>query len=103
MNSKLAVLYIGLGASLWGIIGIFVTYLYELGFTLTQVVTIRVLSASIFLTVFVIIKNRKLFKIKLVDSKYFIGTGVISIVFFNWCLFSAFSQPCFLFFCTQKV
>ncbi|WP_186578003.1 DMT family transporter [Aquibacillus kalidii] len=92
MNSNLALLYIGIGASLWGIIGVFVTYLYDMGFTPTHVVTIRVISTSIFLTVYVLIKNRELFKIKIADSKYFVGTGVISIVFFNWCLFRAMEE-----------
>lgn len=92
MNSKLAFLFIGLGASLWGIIGIFVTFLYEMGFTTTQVVTIRVVSASIFLLLYVNYKNRQLLKIKVSDSKYFIGTGVFSIVFFNWCLFRAIEE-----------
>lgn len=91
-NSKLALLYIGMGASLWGIIGVFVTYLYELGFTPIQVVTVRAISAALFLTMYVVIKNRELFKIKMADSKYFIGTGIISIVFFNWCLFSAMEE-----------
>ena len=92
MSSKLALLYIGVGASLWGIIGVFVTYLYELGFTPIQVVAIRVLTTSLFLAVYVIIKNRELFRIKVADSKYFIGTGIISIVFFNWCLFRAIEE-----------
>ena len=92
LNNKLALIYIGAGASLWGIIGIFVTYLYEMGFTPTQVVTVRTLSASLFLIVYVIIKNRQLFRIKIADSKYFVGTGVFSIVLFNWCLFSAIEE-----------
>lgn len=92
MHNKLALLYIGVAASLWGFIGFFVTYLYELGFTPTQVVTIRSISAVLFLVVYVIIKNRKLFIIKIADCKYFIGTGVISIVFFNWCMFSAIEE-----------
>ncbi|MBM7572350.1 DMT family transporter [Aquibacillus albus] len=92
MNSKLALLYIGLGASLWGIIGVFVTYLYELGFMPSQVVAIRILSASLFLVVYALIKNREHFRIRIVDSKYFIGTGIISFLFFNWCLFSAIEE-----------
>ncbi|WP_246941761.1 DMT family transporter [Bacillus pinisoli] len=92
MNIKLPLIYIGVGASLWGIIGVFVTYLYELGFTPIQVVTIRAMSTSLFLAVYVMMKNRELFKIKIAHSKYFIGTGVISIVFFNWCLFSAIEE-----------
>lgn len=37
-------------------------------------------------------KNRKALKVKGSDSKYFIGTGIFSIVFFNWCLFHAIQE-----------
>ena len=92
MNNKLALLLIGAAASLWGIIGIFVTFLYELGFSPTQVVAVRTLSTTLFLVSYVTFKNRQLLKIKVTDSRYFIGTGIVSIVFFNWCLFSAIEE-----------
>jgi drug/metabolite transporter (DMT)-like permease len=69
MNQKLPLLYIAIGASLWGVIGVFVTYLYELGFTPIQVVTIRAVSAALFLLIYVISKNKQLVKIKIADSK----------------------------------
>ncbi|WP_096199134.1 DMT family transporter [Bacillus sp. FJAT-45350] len=92
MDKKIAYTLILLGATLWGIIGVFVTYLYELGFTPTQVVAVRVATAAIFLLIYVLFKNRKLLKIKITDSKYFVGTGIISIVFFNLCFFSAIQE-----------
>ncbi|WP_377890600.1 DMT family transporter [Alkalihalobacillus sp. R86527] len=92
MANKTAPLLIAIGASLWGIIGVFVTYLYEMGFTPIQVVAIRVLTAAIFMSTYLLFKNRHLFKIKPRDSRYFIGTGIISIVLFNWCLFSSMEE-----------
>ncbi|MRH43490.1 EamA family transporter [Aquibacillus halophilus] len=92
MNKKMAFLFIAFGASLWGIIGVFVTYLNEIGFTSVQIVAIRTISATIFLVVYVFFKNRRLLKIRVTDSKYFIGTGIFSIVLFNWCLFSAMEE-----------
>ncbi|KMY54520.1 transporter [Bacillus sp. FJAT-27231] len=92
MDHKLSLIFIGIAASLWGIIGAFVTYLYELGFTPVQVVALRSLTAALFLVVYTFFKNRDLLKIKAADSKYFVGTGIISIVFFNWCLFSAIEE-----------
>ncbi|MFD2922190.1 DMT family transporter [Halobacillus naozhouensis] len=92
MENKSALLFIGAGASLWGIISVFVTYLYEIGFTPTQVVTMRVLSATLFLIVYALFKNRQLLKIKISDCKYFVGTGIFSIILFNWCLFSAIEE-----------
>ncbi|MFC4323779.1 DMT family transporter [Litchfieldia salsa] len=92
MKKNLPLVYIGIGASLWGVIGVFVSYLYGLGLTPIQVVAIRVLTSSLFLLLYVSSLNRKLFKIKLSDSKFFIGTGIISIVFFNLCLFYAIQE-----------
>ncbi|MGI8315478.1 DMT family transporter [Halobacillus mangrovi] len=92
MDSKSSLFFIALGASLWGIIGIFVNQLYEIGFTPIQVVAIRVTTAFFFLVIYVLSKNRHLFKIKLTDSWYFVGTVIISIVLFNFCLFSAMEE-----------
>ncbi|MCM1991757.1 DMT family transporter [Oceanirhabdus seepicola] len=82
-------LLIILGATLWGIISIFVKGLYNLGFGTLEVVFIRVFSASLILIVYILFTDKNLLKINLKDIYYFIGTGVFSIVFFNWCYFSA--------------
>jgi drug/metabolite transporter (DMT)-like permease len=92
MTKRIAYLYIIVAASLWGIIGLFVKYLSAHGFTSIQIVAIRSITAAIFLLIYVLIKNRKLLQIKIADSKYFVGTGIISIVFFNWCMFSAIQE-----------
>lgn len=89
MNRNTAFIMIFTGASLWGIIGLFVNALYEYGFTPLQVVALRVSAAAFMLLLYIGIKNHKLLKIKPSDSVYFVGTGVISIALFNWCLFSA--------------
>ncbi|WP_406944104.1 DMT family transporter [Halobacillus sp. SY10] len=89
MTRNRAFIMIFLGASLWGIIGLFVNELYEYGFSPIQVVALRVTSAMVMLFSYILVSNRKLLKIKPADSRYFFGTGVISIALFNWCLFSA--------------
>src|SRR5699024_7179487 len=71
-------------------IGWYVKNLYAYGFTPMEVVTLRVWSAAILLVLFLIIREPK--KLKLAsfsDVKYFIGTGIFSIVFFNFCMFTA--------------
>ncbi|MEQ6378121.1 EamA family transporter [Bacillaceae bacterium S4-13-56] len=85
-------LLIAMGAALWGMIGVFVTNLNNAGFTAFEIVAIRAITASIFLVTYTIFKNRESLKIKVRDSKYFIGTGIISIVFFNWCMFTAIEE-----------
>ena len=87
---KKAYLYIIGGAALWGTIGWYVKHLYALGFTPMEVVTLRVVSTAIILGLYLIFKNPKQLKFqKASDIKYFIGTGVISIIFFNYCMFTA--------------
>lgn len=80
------------GAVLWGIIGIFVQGLYNFGFTPGQVVTIRVTGAGLFLLVYTTAVHRPSLKINPRDIKYFIGTGILSIVFFNWCYFTVIKE-----------
>lgn len=87
-----AYLLIATGAALWGIIGIFVQALYSFGFSPIQVVAIRVITAGVILLLYVLITNRSILKIKAADSKYFIGTGILSIVFFNWCYFTTIQE-----------
>ena len=85
-------LMIIVGAALWGIIGVFVQGLYDLGFTAFQVLTIRAVSAAILLVSYVYFTNRDLLKIKPRDCTYFISMALFSVVFFNWCYFTAIGE-----------
>ena len=88
-----AYLKILLGASLWGMIAIFVIALGELGFTEMEIVTLRVGWAALFLFLIGIMKYRHILSIKKrKDVGYFVGTGILSIVFFNWCYFTAMNE-----------
>jgi drug/metabolite transporter, DME family len=87
-QTKIAFLFIAIGASLWGIIGYFVKELASTGFTPLQIVFLRAISAFIFFSIWIIIYRPGLLKIKLKDSWYFFGTGVLSVSFFNWCYFT---------------
>lgn len=85
-------LYIIFGAILWGTIGVFVRSLQAYGFSAFEIVAIRVIAAGLILLSLVLFKDRSLLKIKLTDTKYFIGTGIFSIVFFNWCYFTTMRE-----------
>ena len=80
------------GASLWGVIGFFVQSLSDFGFSAMEIVTLRVVSAFVILLVYVLLIDPKAFKINWKDSIYFIGTGILSIVFFNWSYFTAMKE-----------
>lgn len=90
--NRIAYLYVLIGAALWGIIGLFIDALSQAGFTALQIVTLRVVSAAVMLTFYLAITNPKLLKIDFKDSFSFIGTGIFSIVFFNWCYFTAIEE-----------
>src|SRR5690625_17477 len=83
-----AFILIIIGAALWGTIGFYVKNLYSYGFTPMEVVTLRVSTASIILFVYLASKAPTHLKLeKFGDIKYFIGTGIGSIIFFNYCMF----------------
>jgi drug/metabolite transporter, DME family len=92
MGRFVPLVLIAASAALWGIIAIFVRTLSAVGFTPMEIVTLRVVTAAIILGVIGIVKYPKQFKIQLSDIKLFIGTGVFSIVFFNWCYFTSINQ-----------
>jgi drug/metabolite transporter, DME family len=86
------ILLIAISASMWGIIAIFVRKLASLGFTPMEIVTIRVVTAVLLLGMIGLLKYPGQMKIQLCDGKYFIGTGIFSIVLFNWCYFTSINQ-----------
>ncbi|OLO40606.1 EamA family transporter [Alkalihalophilus pseudofirmus] len=90
--NRWAYISIAAGAALWGTIGLFVQELYRLGLTPLQVVALRVSCAVIFLVSYAFVINRQWLRIHIKDSPIFIGTGVISVVFFNWCFFIAIQE-----------
>ncbi|MED1862086.1 EamA family transporter [Fictibacillus nanhaiensis] len=87
-QTKLALLYVAIGASLWGIIGFFVKELSLAGFTSLQIVFLRAISAFLLFLLWIVIKDPALLKISLKDTWYFLGTGILSVSFFNWCYFT---------------
>lgn len=82
-------IYILLAGGLWGIISIFIKILNSLGFDSLQCVAIRALLSAIILFIYLFIKDRKKLRIALKDIIYFLGTGICSIVFFNYCYFES--------------
>lgn len=91
-NAALPYLMIATGAALWGIIGIFIFQLDQTGFTSLEIVTLRVVSASVMLFIYIRIRYPDKLKISFSHIHYFLGTGIFSITFFNWCYFIAIKE-----------
>lgn len=83
------VIFILTAGILWGIISIFVNVLSELGFTSMQIVAVRVFFSAAILLIYLLICDKKALKIRFKDIPFFLGTGVFSIIFFNFCYFQA--------------
>ena len=86
---KLAPLFILAAGILWGCIGIFVRRLNAMGLYSMDIVFLRAVATALAMGAFLLIFNRKMFRIRLKDLWCFLGTGICSIVFFNFCYFKA--------------
>ncbi len=76
-------------ACFWGSMGIFVRRLTAIGFDSIQIVAIRVTLAAVIFSVFLFVKDRDGFRIRVKDIPLFLGLGWGSILFFTVCYFSA--------------
>ncbi len=87
MIQKAAPVFVTGAAILWGILVIFVKKLSGAGLTSMEIVTLRVYGSAMILVIGLLLYNKKLLKIRWQDAWCFVGTGVVSIVFFSWCYF----------------
>ncbi|MBQ8039485.1 MAG: EamA family transporter [Lachnospiraceae bacterium] len=91
----IAPVFVVLAAVFWGILVVFVRAFGQAEFKSMEIVTLRVYSSAIFSWIFLIIFDRKSNRDKnssktyfrLRDSWCFVGTGLVSIVFFSYCYF----------------
>ena len=82
--SKILILLAGV---LWGCMGLFVRPLNDMGLSSWDIVFLRAVLTTVFMALLLLIKDKSLFKIRLRDIWCFLGTGLLSIVFFNLCYF----------------
>ncbi len=87
LGRRLSPLYILMAGSMWGTMGLFVNRFHEAGVSSMSIVTLRGLITAVCLGIVFLIFDRDVFKIKLKDVWIFVGSGVFSIVFFNYCYF----------------
>lgn len=85
-------LYILVAGILWGTIGLFFNQLSALGLDRFQVMLLRIGVAAVCLGLYIAVTNRQLFKIDLRDLWMFLGTGICSLMFFNYCYFTCIAM-----------
>ncbi len=86
---KQGTLLVLLAAALWGLIGLFVKSLTELGLSELQVLLCRLALSVLLLFTYLLIRDPAQLRVRLRDLWMFVGTGMLSLLFFNWCYFSA--------------
>ena len=93
----------------WGLIGLFTRPLTAAGLSALQVTFVRSVIVFVGMGLFLLVKDRSLLRIDLRDLWIFLGTGLVSIVFFNVCYFTTiqmttlaaasillYTAPCFV-------
>jgi drug/metabolite transporter (DMT)-like permease len=86
---KIAPIFILTAGILWGCLGIFVRKLNAQGLYSMDIVSLRAMVTCLCMAVFLAFYDRSLFKVHWKDIWCFVGTGICSIVFFNFCYFKA--------------
>lgn len=76
---------------LWGLMGFFVRRFNDFGIDSLTIVFLRAFFTAIITSLGILIYKKELIRIKLRDVWIFAGAGLLSIVFFNYCYFSAVS------------
>lgn len=84
---KTAPLCILLAGIMWGTMGLFVRKLNALGLATMNIVALRIFCTSIILSIFCLVFDRSVFYVRFKDLWCFFGTGIASIIFFNFCYF----------------
>ena len=83
----ISVILILLAASGWGMIGVFTRPLSGAGLNVIQITFIRSIIVAVGMGLFLLFRDASLLRIKVKDIWMFLGTGLVSIIFFNACYF----------------
>lgn len=84
MVAVVKILAAGVG---WGIIGVFSRPLAGAGLNPVQITFVRSVIVAVGMALFLLLTDKSQFRIRLKDIWMFLGTGLLSIVFFNICYF----------------
>lgn len=89
---KLSPLLIILAGCLWGTMGLFVRHLNTMGLASMEIVECRSILAALILFPCTALRDRRLLKIRPKNLWPLAGSGICSIVFFNYCYFSTIAR-----------
>ena len=79
---------IAAAGALWGLLSLFFGVLSAAGLTSPQAVGVRTVCAAVVLWVWLLVRNPRALRLKRLSHLwYFVGTGMVSLAFFNSCYF----------------
>lgn len=87
-NSKISACFVLGAGCLWGCMGILVKTMNKGGFNSIEVTAFRSVITGLVMFAGLLALDRKALKIRMKDLWCFLGTGILSVVFFNVCYFS---------------
>lgn len=82
-------LFVMLAGCLWGTTGLFIDWLNTAGLTSMQICELRAFITALLMLLVTVCVKPSLLRIRLRDIWIFLGSGVGSILFFNYCYFNA--------------
>lgn len=74
---------------LWGFMGLFRRYMGELGFSASNLIVLRCGVAALSFALVLLFTGPAQFRIRLRDAWCFLGSGIVSLLFFTFCYFQA--------------
>lgn len=92
MKKLLSTIAIILAGMLWGCMGLYVRFLDKTGLSSLDICEVRSVFTAVIMFFVLLFYKPSLLKIKFRDCWIFIGTGIISILFFNFCYFTTIQE-----------
>ena len=91
-KSRTGVFLVLIAGLLWGTMGIWVRNLNAAGITTGDITLLRSLGMVFLLGLYGLFFRRSMFRIRLKDIWCFLGTGIVSILFFNYCYMTTITR-----------
>jgi drug/metabolite transporter (DMT)-like permease len=87
LTKGMAIVCVLLAACLWGTTGIFIRRLNVMGMSTMSIVFLRALMTALCMLAVILLTDWSLLRIRLRDWWIFVGNGIVSLLFFNFCYF----------------
>lgn len=84
---RLATCSVVTAAALWGLMGVFVRHFSAVGLWSLETTEVRILCGLVLLGVYLGLFHRDKLRVRVRDLWCFVGTGIVSLLFFSWCYF----------------